>query len=97
MIDINELNKMLDDALESESVESLNLWMEERIKADRNAGIIRNAEFGILRSYGLQTSLTEVQESVIVNGIYEDISYHTSDALSKEFEIDSDNNYNLAA
>ena len=97
MIDINELNKMLDDALESESVESLSLWMEERIKADRDAGIIRNAEFGILRSWVLQNSLTELQESVIVNGIYEDISYQTSDALPKEFEINSDNNYNLAA
>lgn len=97
MIDINELNKMLDDALESESVESLSLWMEDRIKADREAGIIRNAEFGILRSWVLQNSLTELQESVIVNGIYEDISYHTSDALPKEFEINSDNNYNLAA
>lgn len=97
MIDINELNKMLDDALESESVESLSLWMEERIKADRDAGIIRNAEFGILRSWVLQNSLTELQERVIVNGIYEDISYQTSDALPKEFEINSDNNYNLAA
>lgn len=97
MIDINELNKMLDDALESESVESLSLWMEERIKADRGAGIIRNAEFGILRSWVLQNSLTELQERVIVNGIYEDISYQTSDALPKEFEINSDNNYNLAA
>lgn len=97
MIDINELNKMLDDALESESVESLSLWMEDRIKADRDAGIIRNAEFGILRSWVLQNSLTELQERVIVNGIYEDISYHTFDALPKEFEINSDNNYNLAA
>ena len=97
MIDINELNKMLDDALESESVESLSLWMEERIKADRDAGMIRNAEFGILRSWVLQNSLTELQERVIVNGIYEDISYQTSDALPKEFEINSDNNYNLAA
>ena len=97
MIDINELNKMLDDALESESVESLSLWMEERIKADRDAGIIRNAEFGILRSWVLQNSLTELQERVIINGIYEDISYQTSDALPKEFEINSDNNYNLAA
>ena len=50
MIDINKLNKMLDDALALESVESLNLWMEEQIKADREAGIIRNAEFGILHS-----------------------------------------------
>ena len=41
MIDINKLNKMLDDALALESVESLNLWMEEQIKADREAGIIR--------------------------------------------------------
>lgn len=97
MIDINELNKMLDDALESESVESLSLWMEERIMEDRNAGIIRNAEFGILPSGVLQNSLTDLQESVIVNGIYEDISYHSSDSLPKEFEINSDNNYSLAS
>ncbi|MBO5029754.1 MAG: hypothetical protein J6C59_09135 [Muribaculaceae bacterium] len=97
MIDLNELNKMLDDALESESVESLSLWMEERIKADREAGIIRNAEFGVLRSWSQQNSLTELQEIVIVNGIYEDMSYHTSDTLPDEFEINSDNNYNLAS
>lgn len=90
---------MLDDALESESVESLNLWMEERIKADRDAGIIRNAEFGILCSWGSQNSLTESQENVIENGLYEDISYHTSDVLPhvQEFELNSNNNYNLAA
>ncbi|MDE5739452.1 MAG: hypothetical protein K2H92_03960 [Bacteroidaceae bacterium] len=100
MIDINELNRMLDDALESESVESLNLWMEERIKEDCDAGIIRNAEFGILSSsWGNPNSLTESQENVIENGLYEAISYHTSDALPdvQEFELNSDNNYNLAA
>lgn len=97
MIDLDELNKMLDDALESESAESLSLWMEEQIKADREAGIIRNAEFGILHSGVTQNALTESQESVIVNGIHEDISYQTSDVLPKEFEIDSESNYNFAA
>ena len=88
---------MLDNALESESIESLSLWMEERLKEDRDAGIIRNAEFGILRSWVLQNSLTESQESIIENGMYEDISFYTSDAFFKEFELNSDNSYNLAA
>lgn len=97
MIDINKLNKMLDDALASESVESLNLWMEEQIKADREAGIIRNAEFGILHSIEMESSLTASQEAVIEIGIMEYVSYYISPTISDVFETNSDNDYNLAA
>lgn len=97
MIDINKLNKMLDDALALESVESLNLWMEEQIKADREAGIIRNAEFGILHSMEMETSLTASQEAAIEIGITGYISYYISTIIPEEFEINSDNDYNLAA
>jgi len=97
MIDINELNQMLDDALASESVESLNLWMEEQIKADREAGIIRNAEFSYLHSSEMESSLTASQEVAIEMGITEYVSYYVSDVISDEYEIDSDNDYNLAA
>lgn len=97
MIDITKLNKMLDDALALETVESLNLWMEEQIKADRDAGIIRHAEFGILHAMEIETSLTASQEAAIETGITEYVSYYVSTDISDEFETNSSNDYNLAA
>ena len=97
MIDINKLNKMLDDALALESVESLNLWMEEQIKADREVGIIRNAEFGILHSMEMDASLTASQEAAIEIGLTRYVPCYMSTMISDEFEINSDNDYSLAA
>lgn len=97
MIDLDKLNRMLDDALASETAESLNLWMEEQIEADRAAGIIRNADFGVL-NIGLNSGgLTEVQEASIASGIQEYVSYFSCENVSGDFEINSEDNYNLAA
>ena len=36
MLDLKKLNNMLDSALESENTESLNLWIDKQIEADRS-------------------------------------------------------------
>lgn len=48
MLDLKKLNDILDSALESETTESLNRWIDEQIEVDRAQGIIRDAEFGII-------------------------------------------------
>ena len=48
MLDLKKLNDMLDSALESETTESLNRWIDEQAEVDRAQGIIRDAEFGII-------------------------------------------------
>lgn len=96
MIDIHKLNKMLDDALAAESVESLNLWMEQQIEADREAGIIRDADFGILNSRNFDGLLSTQQEYVIEIGKTEYIAYNSAD-ISGVFDIDCNNSYKYAA
>lgn len=96
MIDINKLDKMLDEAWASESVESLNIWMEGQIKADREAGMVRNSECEILHPIEMGTA-TASQEAIIGDCLTEYVPYYMSTSISDEFEINSVNDYNLAS
>lgn len=96
MINIEKLNRMLDEALAAESVESLTLWMEEQIRADREAGIIRNADFDILHLQQ-NSGINARQEAVIETGVAEYVAYSTSSTISHEFDTTNINDYNLAA
>lgn len=95
MIDLDKLNKLLDEALESESAESLSLWMEEQTKADRECGIMRNEDFEIPASNEAKTFLAI--EDIVEIGITEHVSYYASEIVSDEFEIDNNYDYNLAS
>lgn len=52
MIDLKELQSMLDEALNAETTETLNQWMDEQIALDRESGIIRGLETGTLNYHG---------------------------------------------
>lgn len=100
MVDLDKLGKMLDEALEAESVDSLSLWMEEQMKTDWECGIIRNAEFSILSSYTQEGRFSACQEQAFETGMTEYVAYHSSTVLSDKsvmFEMDEDSNYNLAS
>lgn len=47
MVDLNKLNKMLDDVLNSETSESLNSWIDTQLALDRVNGITHDDEFEV--------------------------------------------------
>lgn len=96
MIDLKRLDKMLDSALESETTETLNRWIDEQIEADRAQGIIRDAEFGILNMYDKSSKIQPLNKATIEIGISEYISYNKVD-ISEAFDSTVMDNCNLAA
>lgn len=76
MLDLKKLNDMLDSALESETTESLNRWIDEQIEADRAQGIIRDAEFGILNMYDKYSKILPLDKATIEVGMAEYVIYN---------------------
>lgn len=75
MLDLKKLNDILDSALESETAETLNRWIDEQIEADRAQGIIRDAGFGILNMYDKHTKILPLDKSIIEIGMSEYVRY----------------------
>jgi hypothetical protein len=96
MIDLEKLNRMLDEALAAETPESLNAWLDEQEKADREAAAMLECGATVLDEVS-RASMTEAQESVVESGMSEVVVYEQACALSDEFDTDSANPYNLAA
>ena len=96
MLDLRKLNNMLDSALESESTETLNRWIDEQIEADRAQGIIRDAEFGILNMYDKSSKIQPLDKTTIEIGISEYVSYNKV-VISEAFDSTVIDNCNLAA
>ncbi|MDE5628471.1 MAG: hypothetical protein K2I69_02820 [Muribaculaceae bacterium] len=87
---------MLDSALESETTETLNRWIDEQIEADRAQGIIRDAEFGILNMYDKSSKIQPLDKTTIEIGISEYVSYNKV-VISEAFDSTVIDNCNLAA
>lgn len=96
MLDLRKLNNMLDSALESETTETLNRWIDEQIEADRAQGIIRDAEFGILNMYDKSSKIQPLDKTTIEIGISEYVSYNKV-VISEAFDSTVIDNCNLAA
>lgn len=96
MLDLRKLNDMLDSALESETTETLNRWIDEQIEADRAQGIIRDAEFGILNMYDKSSKIQPLDKTTIEIGISEYVSYNKV-VISEAFDSTVIDNCNLAA
>ena len=76
MLDLKKLNDMLDSALESETTESLNRWIDEQIETDRANGIIRDTEFGILNMYDKYSKISPLDKATIEVGMSEYVVYN---------------------
>lgn len=96
MLDLNKLNGMLDSALESETVESLNRWIDEQIEADRAQGIIRDAEFGILNMYDKYSKISSLDKAIIEIGMSEYVTYNKVN-ITDAFDSSVLDDCNLAA
>ena len=96
MLNLRKLNNMLDSALESETTETLNRWIDEQIEADRAQGIIRDAEFGILNMYDKSSKIQPLDKTTIEIGISEYVSYNKV-VISEAFDSTVIDNCNLAA
>lgn len=96
MLDLRKLNNMLDSALESETTETLNRWIDEQIEADRAQGFIRDAEFGILNMYDKSSKIQPLDKTTIEIGISEYVSYNKV-VISEAFDSTVIDNCNLAA
>ena len=96
MLDLNKLNRMLDKALDSETPESLNRWIDEQIVADQAQGIIRDAEFGILNMFDKCSSDLPLDKTTIEMGMIENVSYNKA-VISDSYDSSSLDNFNLAA
>lgn len=89
MIDLDKLQSMLDNALASETKESLNAWMDEQIKKDLQCGILRDVEFDFL-SAGFSNA-EEIQIATLDAIRYKEVTNDT------HFDINDSDKYNLAA
>lgn len=96
MLDLKKLNNMLDSALQSESTESLNRWIEKQIEADRANGIIRDAEFGILNLYDKPSKIVPLDKDIIDNGMSIYVNYNKVD-ITDAFDSSTIDDYNLVA
>lgn len=96
MLDLKKLNDMLDSALESETTESLNRWIDEQIEADRAQGIIRDAEFGILNMYAKYSKISPLDKATIEVGMYEYVIYNKVN-ITDAFDSSVLDECNLAA
>lgn len=96
MLDLKKLNDMLDSALESETTESLNRWIDEQIKADQAQGIIRDAEFGTLNTYNKYSEILTSEKTAIEIGMSEYISYNQG-IVSDAFDSSVLDEFNFAA
>lgn len=96
MLDLKKLNDMLDSALESETTETLNRWIDEQIEADQAQGIIRDAKFGILNSYDKCSKISPLDKMIIEVGMSEYVSYNQG-VVSDAFDITVLDDFNLAA
>lgn len=89
MIDLEKLQILLEEALATETKESLNTWIDEQIKKDFECGIISDVEFNFL-SIGF--SYENTFQKAMLNSIkYSDVTY------DKYFDITDNDEYNLAA
>lgn len=96
MLDLNKLNQMLDNALDSETPESLNSWIDKQIEADQAQGIIRDAEFGILNMYDKYSDNSPLDKTTIEMGMTAYVSYNKA-VISDLYDSSSLDNINLAA
>lgn len=87
---------MLDSALDSETPESLNTWIDEQMAADRAQGVIRDVEFGMLNMYDKYSNDSTLDKSTIEMGMIEYVAYSTA-PISDSYDLSSPDNINLAA
>lgn len=96
MLDLKKLNDMLDSALESETIESLNRWIDKQIEEDRAQGIIRDTEFGILNMYDRYSKISPLDKAIIDIGMSEYVTYNKVD-ITEAFDSSVLDDCNLAA
>lgn len=96
MLNLKKLNDMLDSALESETTETLNRWIDEQIDADRAHGVIRDAEFGVLNMDGKDFKVVPLDKGIIEAGMSEYVSY-SKIVISESFDSTVSDDCNLAA
>lgn len=96
MLDLNKLNIMLDRALDSETSESLNCWIEEHIAEDPALGIFREAEFGTLNISDISSKDFPLDQTTIEMGMTEYVSYNKV-FISDSYDSTSYDTTNLAA
>lgn len=95
MLDLNKLNRILDNVLDSETPESLNKWIDEQIAADQAQGIIRDAEFGILNMYDKYSDDFPLDKTTIEMGMIEPVSYNKA-VISDLYDSSSHDNIYIA-
>lgn len=95
MVDLNKLNRMLDNALDSETAESLNSWIDEHIVEDRAQGIICDSELGILNMYEINSDVSSLDKATVHLGMSENVSYNKV-IISDLYDSSSFDKINLA-
>lgn len=96
MLNLKKLDEMLDSALESETTETLNRWIDEQIEADKAHGIIRDAAFGILNLHDKRSKISSSDKMIIETGMSEYVSY-SQGIVSDSFDSTVMDEFNLAA
>ncbi len=96
MVDLQKLDDMLTSALEAETAETLNQWIQDCIDADLREGFIRDAGLGILNLYNRNSTTSTLNSNLIESGIAEFISYDKVE-ISDSFDVSKLDNLTPAA
>lgn len=76
MVDLDKLNNMLDTALEAETTESLNQWIDEQLALDRAEDMFCNSEVGLQDVYDKETEISTLSRGIIKAGMSEHVRYN---------------------
>lgn len=96
MLDLDKLNRMLEEALEAETSESFNQWIDEQIKQEQANEVAYISECGILSLQNISTTTSLEKSIAIKNGMQKTISYNEV-VLSDSFESTVLDEVNFAA